>query len=365
PFLILYNYSKVESEISETSDLSEFDLEQLYQTPVLSPPITPPLLSPNNNNMALQAQDINYLINAIQALDNQTKLIEIIPFAGGNQDLVTWIEKFECMAVANNFTDARRLQIIPVYLKNEAAIWYTNAHQQQAFGHWDTQNQNDNQYAMHLHELYHQLETNANVYPEIEKVRKFTTGLRTELQMAVRPFGENTWDGVVNRAKTCELTRYGAAMYITPNLNNNIVTPTLTSTNSVEIIMEALNKCMENLEKKIEKKLENNNLNTEGPDAFQDNTNPSMMYLKEEDKNNINEAYVGKRRKVVEENETPEVQNIVVNDPQAENSKTPKTKKKRNPLQGPRFHKPTIDKDVSKYSIVKDLQQIKANISIA
>ncbi|CAG8738474.1 10979_t:CDS:2, partial [Racocetra fulgida] len=83
-------------------------------------------------------------------------------------------------------------------------------------------------------------------------------------------------------------------------------------------------------------------VNIEDPDASQDNTNPSMMYLKEDDKNNINEAYVEKRRKVVEENETPE-----------------------NPLQGPRFHKPTIGKDVSKYSIAKDLQQIKANISIA
>ncbi|CAG8626573.1 19835_t:CDS:2, partial [Racocetra fulgida] len=203
---------------------------------------------------------------------------------------------------------------------------------------------------MHLHKLYHRLETNTNVYPEIEKVCKFTTGLRTELQIAVRSFGENTWDRVVNRAKTCELTHYGAAMYITSNLNNNIVTPTPTSSNSVEIIMEALNK---------------SSVNTEGPDASQDNTNPSMIYLKEEDKNNINEAYVEKRRKVVEENETPEVQNIVVNNPQAENSKTPKAKKKRNPLQGPRFYKPTIGKDVSKYSIVENLQQIKANISIA
>ncbi|CAG8459886.1 8026_t:CDS:2 [Racocetra fulgida] len=65
----------------------------------------------------------------------ETKLIEIILFAGGNQDLVTWIEEFECIAVANNFTDARRLQIIPAYLKNEAAIWYTNINQQQAFGY--------------------------------------------------------------------------------------------------------------------------------------------------------------------------------------------------------------------------------------
>ncbi|CAG8520187.1 17444_t:CDS:2, partial [Racocetra fulgida] len=250
PFLILYNHSEVKSEISETSDLFEFDLEQLYQTPIPFPPITPPLLPPNNNNMTLQAQDVNNLIAAIQALDNwiqnqtnaianntncleqrETKLIEIIPFAGGNQDPVTWIEKFEHMAVANNFTDARRLQIIPAYLKNEAAIWYNNTNQQQAFGHWDTQNQADNQYTMHLHELYYRLETNANVYLEIEKVCKFITGLRTELQIAVHLFGENTWNGVVNRAKTCELTRYSAAIYITPNLNNNIVTSTPTSSN--------------------------------------------------------------------------------------------------------------------------------------
>ncbi|CAG8751052.1 6514_t:CDS:2, partial [Racocetra fulgida] len=230
-FLILYNYSKVESEIFETSDLSKFDLEQLYQTPIPSPPITLPLLLLNNNNMTLQAQDINNLINTIQALNNwiqnqtnavanntnhlgqrETKLIKIILFAGGNQDPVTWIKEFEFC--------------------------------------------------------------------------KFTTSLRTELQMGVYLFGENTWDEVVNRAKTCELTHYSAAIYITSNLNNNIVTPTPTSSNSVKIIMEALTKL---------------SVNTEGSDASEDNTNPFIIYLKKEDKNNINEAYVGKRRKVVEE----------------------------------------------------------------
>ncbi|CAG8752006.1 11693_t:CDS:2, partial [Racocetra fulgida] len=85
-------------------------------------------------------------------------------------------------------------------------------------------------------------------------------------------------------------------------------------------------------------------------DASQDNTNSSMIYLKEDDKNNINEAYRKKKK---------------INDSQAESSKTSKAKKKRNPLQGSRFHKLMISKDVSKYSIVEDLQQIKANISIA
>ncbi|CAG8801160.1 34850_t:CDS:2, partial [Racocetra persica] len=78
-----------------------------------------------------------------------------------------------------------------------------------------------------------------------------------------------------------------------------------------------------------------------GPDTPQNNANPFMIYLKEEDKNNINEVYIRKRRKV-EKNETSKVQNIVVNDPQAESSKISKVKKKRNSLQGPRFHKPTI-----------------------
>ncbi|CAG8783110.1 16597_t:CDS:2, partial [Racocetra persica] len=162
------------------------------------------------------------------------------------------------------------LQIIPTYLKNKVEIWYNNANQQQAFGYWDALNQANttelthcvqelsktvDQYTMHLHELYCRLETNTNVYPEIEKVRKFTTGLRTELQIVVRPFGKNTWNGVVNRAKTCELTCYNTAIYIAPNLNNNIITPTPTSSNSVEIIIEALTKYIKNLEKKIEKKL--------------------------------------------------------------------------------------------------------------
>ncbi|CAG8736594.1 21381_t:CDS:2, partial [Racocetra persica] len=154
---------EVEPKISETSDLSEFDLEQLYQTSIQNQTNTI-----TNNTNRLEQREI--------------KLIEIIPFAGSNQDLR------------------------------------------------------------------------------------------------------------VNRAKACKLTRYSVAIYITPNLNNNIVTPTPTSSNSVEIIIEALTKYIKNLEKKIEKKLENNNLN----------------------------------------------------DSQAESSKLPKAKKKRNPLQGPRFYKLTI-----------------------
>ncbi|CAG8698846.1 31655_t:CDS:2, partial [Racocetra persica] len=136
---------------------------------------------------------------------------------------------------------------------------------------------------------------------EIKKVCKFFTALRTELQIAVHLFGKNTWAEVVNRAKTCKLTYYSIAIYITPNFNNNIITSTFTSFNSVEIIIKALTKYIENSKKKIEKnyslktfKLESVLVNTEGPDASQNNTNLSMIYLKEEDKNNINEIYVKK-----------------------------------------------------------------------
>ncbi|CAG8510079.1 32347_t:CDS:2 [Racocetra persica] len=223
-----------------------FGLEQLYQTSIPFSPITPSLLPPNNNIALQKAQDINNLIATIQALDNQIQ----------NQT--------NTVTNNTNHLEQRETKLIKI-------ISFADA-----FGHWDTPNQVDrpsetvDQYAMCLHELYCQLETNANVYSEIKKVHKFTTSLRTELQIAVCLFAS---------------------------------------------------------------------VNTE--------------------------AYVRKRKKVVEENKTPEVQNIVVNDPQAESSKTPKAKKKRNPLQGTRFHKPTIGKDVQNYSIVQNLQQIKANISIA
>ncbi|CAG8615622.1 28351_t:CDS:2, partial [Racocetra persica] len=140
-------------------------------------------------------------------------------------------------AITNNTNrlEQRETKLIKIIPFADAAIWYNNANQQKAFEYWDMPNQ-------------------AN-----KKICKFITSLRIELQIAVCLFGENTWNRVVNRAKICELTCYGVAIYITSNLNNNILTLTPISSNSVKIIIEARTKYIKNLKKKIEKKLENNN----------------------------------------------------------------------------------------------------------
>ena len=83
--------------------------------------------------MAVNAQQFNNLINQLTVLGNalqpgpqaarEASVVKIDPFFGDEQDPVSWIEDFEKAATANNYTNARKLQIVQAYLKGTATTW--------------------------------------------------------------------------------------------------------------------------------------------------------------------------------------------------------------------------------------------------
>ena len=49
------------------------------------------------------------------------------PFSGdGSQDPLTWLQEFRRAATANRWNAARKLALVPVYLKGIALDWYTS-----------------------------------------------------------------------------------------------------------------------------------------------------------------------------------------------------------------------------------------------
>jgi Ty3 transposon capsid-like protein len=82
-------------------------------------------------NISLTGQ-VQALVNAINAIPvpnlqpvppREASVVKIDPYYGDEQDPISWIEDFEKAAIANNYTDARKLQIVVAYLKGTAASW--------------------------------------------------------------------------------------------------------------------------------------------------------------------------------------------------------------------------------------------------
>ena len=277
PNEVLYQVSETAASpepdnISDTSSVSsEEDLLQLhiplppvYNTP--NNPIAGPLVLANNMAQPNQ-QDFQQLRAAIaaliQALPNtnnaltgntqaitnpprrEGKVAELPCFYGGNQDPVAWLEDFTRACNANGIQNARKLEVVPAYLKGAASTWW-NANQALNNGNqnrivaWTGNNNNTdfilnfpnafrtqtlveiwtteleqrrqqpgedvNTYAAALQELYRRVETNAFAYPEAIKARKFVNGLLPDLYVTVKPHNDQTWNGAVDRAKAYELT---------------------------------------------------------------------------------------------------------------------------------------------------------------
>ena len=53
----------------------------------------------------------------------ESNIVKIQPFRGESDDPISWIEDFEAAANANSWSTARRLQVVPAYLKDAAAQW--------------------------------------------------------------------------------------------------------------------------------------------------------------------------------------------------------------------------------------------------
>ncbi len=298
--------------LSETSDTDilpphlEFPFNQ--ETPITpETPVTTTMDGPNQNDLRNLTQAINALLAPLQAQtqatnrntnnlgQRETRHIEIQPFFGGNQDPLTWVEDFERMALANGIGDNRKLQVIPAYLRGEASVWYRTAALTQAFGHWDDNAEADSfvqrflakyrtsvlidiwanelincqqgptetvdSYSTRMYELYRRLEADGNDYPAADKIRRFMGGLRFELQTAVRPFRDQDWDDVVNRAKSCELGTQGTSMFAN-TYADPIPTSLNTNTNTLMVnTLQTITKQIENLERKITASQRNGNNN--------------------------------------------------------------------------------------------------------
>lgn len=192
----------------------------------------------NNSITNLQAA-VNANNNALNFRGSQAAHVPV--FHGGNQDPITWLNEFNLVCAANGWNDARKLQIVPAYLKGATSVWWqmiglgnpinawnNNAAQANSFIHqfeqrfrtpslvemWSTEldqrqqgvNETVDQYASSIQELYQRVNTAAFAFPDPVQARKFISGLQPELYMAVKPFGDQTLQGAIDRAKSCELT---------------------------------------------------------------------------------------------------------------------------------------------------------------
>ena len=95
------------------------------------------------NNLLTQ---LGALITAIQGQQpangeqRELNIVKIQPFSGESDDPISWIEDFEAAANANGWSTARRLQVVPAYLKDAAAQWLQEQKSDDATRptHWQT-----------------------------------------------------------------------------------------------------------------------------------------------------------------------------------------------------------------------------------
>jgi hypothetical protein len=265
PYTVAYTYSEtsftssIESEDSAEEQEPKFDifLEELNLQLLFQPEN---MAQPNQQDFQNLRNAITALTNALpnvnQALANNTNAVNNPPrregrvadlpsFYGGNQDPVAWLDEFTRACNANGIQNARKLEVVPAYLKGAASTWWTT---NQALNNGDpdrivawTGNNNNtdftsnfptafrtqtlveiwtteleqrkqrpgedvDSYAAALQELYRRVETAAFNYPEAIKARKFVNGLLPDLYVTVKPHNDQTWNGAVNRAKSYELT---------------------------------------------------------------------------------------------------------------------------------------------------------------
>ncbi|CAB4392219.1 unnamed protein product [Rhizophagus irregularis] len=201
-------------------------------------------LGAGGNNWANVNNAVNALNATLTANNNAmqncgTQAAQVPTFYGGNQDPIAWLNEFNLACAANGWNNARKLQIVPAYLKGAATVWYQTvignpinawdgAANNNTFEHvfkqrfrmpalvelWSTKldqrqqqpGESVDQYASSVQELYQRINDGAFAYPDNIQARKFITGLLPELYVAVKPFADQTLQAAIDRARACELT---------------------------------------------------------------------------------------------------------------------------------------------------------------
>ncbi|GET00511.1 retroviral-like aspartic protease 1 [Rhizophagus clarus] len=201
---------------------------------------------PNTNN----ALAINTQVITNPPL-REGMVAELPYFYGGNQDpdlhplggiqmlnngnpsrIITWTGNNNNTDFVINFPNAFRTQTL-------VEIWTTELEQRHQQPGEDV-----NTYAAALQELYRRVETNAFVYPEVIKARKFVNGLLPDLYVTVKSHNDQTWNGIVDQAKAYELThqdQYAVNAYL------NQFAPFSTNTQ-----MKSLYKAIQELTKQVQ-----------------------------------------------------------------------------------------------------------------
>jgi hypothetical protein len=67
------------------------------------------------------------LVNNTNAINNpprrEMRVAELPCFYGGSQDPISWLEEFVKSYNANGINNARKIEVVPAYLKGPAASW--------------------------------------------------------------------------------------------------------------------------------------------------------------------------------------------------------------------------------------------------
>ncbi|PKY60255.1 hypothetical protein RhiirA4_483758, partial [Rhizophagus irregularis] len=169
------------------------------------------------NNWANVNNAVNTLNATLTANNNAlqtrgTQAAQIPTFYGGNQDPIAWLNEFNLACAANGWNNAQKLQIVPAYLKGAAAVWYQTV-AGNPINAWDGAANNNTfehvfkqRFRTPALELYQRINDGAFAYPDNIQARKFISGLLPELYVSIKPFGDQTLQAAINRARTCELT---------------------------------------------------------------------------------------------------------------------------------------------------------------
>jgi hypothetical protein len=185
--------------------------------------------------------------NANQALPNNAPN-KIVAWTGNNNN-TDFIQ---------NFPTAFRTQTL-------IEIWTTELEQKR-----QQPEEYVNTYAAALQELYRRVETNAFVYPEAIKARKFVNGLLPDLYVTVKPHNDQTWNGAVDRAKAYELTHQDQKA-VSAYLNK--FAPSTTSPQSNDLL-----KAIQDLTRQVQNLGTGNRSNRNYNNADFRNTNTSTTY---------------------------------------------------------------------------------------
>lgn len=330
--LFIRNGSESPIELEDSTDQDDsdseesFNLDLLFQGPQQNHQYNmaqPQQLDFQNLTAAIQAlqQALPGLGNTLQAttaaIGNNTNALGAVPageqkivsvpvFKGGDQDPVSWLEDFTRACNANGIQDARKLQVVPAYLRGPASTWWTtnqalpNNHQDRitawsgnnnntdfianfptAFRTetlveiWTTELENRRQqpgesvddYASALRELYRRVETNAFNYPDAIKARRFVNGLLPDLYVTVKPHNDRTWTDAVNRAKSYELTHKDQGA-VTAYLNKFAPAGTSTQNETLCQAIQELTKQLQNFPTTTQGNFRRRNYNQNNQQAF-------------------------------------------------------------------------------------------------